>query len=35
MNIIIYGAGKTGQYLAKTMSSVGNDITLIESNPVL
>ncbi len=35
MNIIIYGAGKTGQYLAKTMSSEGNDITLIESDPVL
>lgn len=35
MNIIIFGAGKTGQYLAKTMSSEGNDITLIESNPVL
>jgi trk system potassium uptake protein TrkA len=35
MNVIIYGAGKTGQYLAKTMSSEGNDITLIESDPVL
>lgn len=35
MNIIIFGAGKTGQYLAKTMSSEGNDITLIESNPLL
>ncbi len=35
MNIIIYGAGKTGQYLAKSMSSEGNDITLIESNPEL
>jgi len=35
MNIIIYGAGKTGQYLTKIMSAEGNDITLIESNPVL
>ncbi len=35
MNIIIYGAGKTGQYLTKIMSAEGNDITLIESNPVI
>ena len=35
MNIIIFGAGKAGQYFAKTMSSGDNDITLIESNPVL
>ncbi len=35
MNIIIYGAGKTGQYLTKIMSAEGNDITLIESNSVL
>ena len=33
MNIIIFGAGKTGQYLARTWSSEGNDITLIESDP--
>ena len=35
MNIIIYGAGKTGQYLTKIMSAEGNDITLIECNPVI
>ncbi|MCK5058751.1 MAG: Trk system potassium transporter TrkA [Candidatus Aminicenantes bacterium] len=35
MNIIIYGAGKTGQYLTRIMSAEGNDITLIESNPVI
>ena len=35
MNIVIFGAGKTGQYLARTWSSEGNDIILIESNPVL
>ena len=35
MNIIIYGAGKTGQYLARTMSSEGNDIIVIEKNPEL
>ncbi len=35
MNIIIYGAGKTGQYLTRIMSAEGNDITLIESDPVI
>ncbi|HDP94347.1 MAG TPA: Trk system potassium transporter TrkA [Candidatus Aminicenantes bacterium] len=35
MNIIIFGAGKTGRYLAQTWSSEGNNITLIESNPEL
>jgi len=35
MNIIIYGAGKTGQYLAKSLSSEGNDIIVVEKNPVL
>ncbi|MDY0295701.1 MAG: Trk system potassium transporter TrkA [Acidobacteriota bacterium] len=35
MDIVIFGAGKTGQYLARTWSSEGNDITLIESDPDL
>jgi trk system potassium uptake protein TrkA len=35
MNIIIYGAGKTGQYLTKILSAEGNDITLIESDPLI
>ena len=35
MNIIIYGAGKTGQYLTRIMSAEGNDIILIESNPAI
>ena len=35
MNIIIYGAGKTGQYLAKSLSSEGNDIIVVEKNPLL
>ncbi len=32
MNIIIFGAGKTGQYLAKSLSSEGNDIIVVEKN---
>ncbi|MCK4888857.1 MAG: NAD-binding protein, partial [Candidatus Aminicenantes bacterium] len=35
MNIIIYGAGKTGQHLARSLSSDGNDIIVVEKNPVL
>ncbi len=35
MNIIIYGAGKTGQHLARSLSSDGNDIIVVEKNPAL
>jgi len=35
MNIIIYGAGKTGQHLARSLSSEGNDIIVVEKSPVL
>ena len=35
MKIIIFGAGKTGQYLARSLSTDGNDIILVEKNPIL
>jgi len=35
MNIIIYGAGKTGQHLTRSLSSDGNDIIVVEKNPIL
>ena len=32
MNITIFGAGKTGQYLTKILTSEGHDLTVIESD---
>lgn len=33
MKIVIYGAGKTGQYLLKMFYAEGHDITIIDQNP--
>ncbi|GAB4183570.1 MAG: Trk system potassium transporter TrkA [Calditrichia bacterium] len=35
MNIILYGAGKTGQYLLRMLSAEGHDITIIDQDPAV
>lgn len=33
MNVTIYGAGKTGQYLTRVLTIEGHDVTVIEADP--